>query len=331
MLLTALILATAVNPLQAGPIKLTHKFLKGEKDQYEVKSSLQEEIRQMGLETWLPQDLDINYKFTTEILDLQADGFAKMRYLRPNILEITGETAEKGPQTKTDKLDMNLLLTVSPINEIIDLKDESPKKKKPGGGEMLFTSAAARRQGSFVGQFVGEIQRLALFIGPLDSSMDFAPRLPLEDVKVGGTWQRTVGYQPQKLKGKEGKQAVQRLDYTYTYKGLVKSGEKMVYRVTADLNLDTDIGFFFNQMAETSAEESHLKSIPLKLKAAIDYDLDTATMRTVRAVALSEGGFEIVTTDTADPIVEMKLKGKTVMRLIGISGTGTTTARTARK
>src|SRR5688572_21932653 len=244
MLVSALVLSSMLG--QDKPVALSRVFAKGEKSQYEVQSSLQVESRQRGLETWMPEDLDIQYKFTAHVFEMGADGIAKVKYLRPTMTEIQGETYNSAPKTKVEKVNYDLLLTLSPINEILDMKDEAkkPAPKKKGG----WVVARATPVQDFIGRFISEIYRMSLFIGTLDSSMDFAPRLPFDEVKVGDTWKRTISYQPQKLKGKEGKQQVQRLDYTFTFKGLTQSQGKQVYRVTADTSLDTDIGAFFNQI-----------------------------------------------------------------------------------
>lgn len=336
MLLPALALSLAlISPQDAKPITLSRVFPKGEKLQYTVTSNLHIEAREYGLQTFLPDDLDMNYKFTTEVKELKNDGVAIVHYLRPTITQVDGETADAGSKTTVNKVNMNFDLTVSPINAILDMKDlNPPKPKKPGktddgggddGGQKLLARRAAGVQGPLGGmlnQFIGELYRLALNIGSMDSALDFSPKLPLDEVKVGDTWKKTVSYQPQTLKGKDGKLAVQRLDYTFTYKGPVTVNGKQFYRVSANLDLKSDIGAFMNQMMGMKPAESHLKSIPLALKQEIDYDLDMATKRTVSAKSKAEGGFSINITDTEEAIQEQKLTGTTDMKLVAV-GTAT--------
>ncbi len=307
-----------------APVSLARKFNANEKLAYSVKASLHVEQRQKGLDTWIPEDLDLSYGFTTEVKELKADGIAVVRYLRPTFTEVQGETFDAPPKTKVDKVNQTLLLTVSPINEILEVKDQTPKKKKTGdddGRLMLRSRSSAKQVGAdVVGQFISEIYRLALQVGSFDSAMDFAPRMSFDEVSVGDTWKKTVGYQPQKLKGKEGKQAVQRLDYTYTYKGLGDLNGKKVQRVDADLKLTTDLGDFVNQAYDLKPEDTGLKSIPLNVTVHIEFALDVNTKRTISAHADTSGGFSIlVTAFPDDPIIEQKIKGQTMLQLVGVS------------
>ncbi|HVL38823.1 MAG TPA: hypothetical protein VM328_05475 [Fimbriimonadaceae bacterium] len=330
MITSTLAAIALLMPVQdAKPISLERVFRKGEKAQYEVLSHLQVQSRQRGLDTWIPEDLDINYKFNYEVTALKADGIAEMRYFRPTMTEIAGETFDSPPKTKIEKVNMDLLLTVSPINEVIAMKDMTPPKKpapvkppasktppKKGGWASAMGTEAAQIN---IGSFVGELYRLSLFIGALDSAMDFSPRLPFEEVKPGDTWKRTVGYSPQRLKDKSGKSAVQRLDYEYTYVGVVESNKQKVHRVTAVLKLDTDAAEFVNQLLEMKPEQSGLKEIRLQLDAKIEYDLDLATKRTLRAIANSTGGMKVIVTRFPDdPIAEEKIVGRTSMRLLSL-------------
>jgi hypothetical protein len=311
--------AAVVLGLSLETVELERVFVKGEKSQYSVESVLNMESRQYGLNTFMPEDLDINYKFTTEVLALKTDGYCEMSYKRPTMTTIEGETAESPPKTKVDKVGIDLRLDVSPINEItkvVDLNPPKPPAKTPPKKDGLWMGPKGPAAVQ-LGQFTQEIFRLALFLGSLDSSLDFSPKLPFEPVKVGETWKRTVGYSPQALQGKEGKSAVQRLDYVFTYAGVQESGGKQVHRVTANLALDTDIGPFINQMMGTTPEQSGLKSMQLKLDATIDFDLDLKTRKTLKAVAQSKGGITVMITQLPNsPAEEVRLKGRTVMQLL---------------
>jgi hypothetical protein len=322
----------------AAPVTLSRVFTKGEKLEYSISSNLQVESRQYGLQTFMPSELDLNYKFSTEVKELKNDGVAIVHYTRPNMVQVDGETADRGPKTTVEKVDWNYDLTVSPINEVVEMKDLTPPKKKTppkksggdGDGVLFFVRGAAGQPPQVdLGQFIGEMYRLALNVGSMDSALDFSPKLPLDEVKVGDTWKKTVSYQPQKLKGKDGKQAVQRLDYTFTYKGLVTVNGKQFYRVNAALDLNTDLGAYVNQLLGMKPEESHLKAIPLTLKQSIDYDLDMATKRTVDAHSKAQGGFKISVTDVEEPVQEQKMTGSTEMRLIS-SGVATPIKPTAK-
>jgi hypothetical protein len=316
-------------PADTKAVTLNRVFPKNEKLQYAITSNLHIETRPYGLQTFMPEDFDLNYKFTTEVKEQKADGIALIHYSRPNMIQVEGETYNSPSKTSVEKVDYNFDVTVSPVNQILEMKDLNPPKKKDpkkkggdGDGTNLYAMATSGRQnplGSLLGQFIGEVYRLALNVGSLDSALDFSPKLPLDDVRVGDTWKTTVSYQPQKLKGKDGKQAVQRLDYTFTYKGVVTVNGKQFQRVNAALDLKTDLGDFVNQLLESKPAETGLKGIPLTLKQSIDYDLDMTTKRTMYARSKAEGGFQINITQISEPVQEQKLTGSTEMKLVSVT------------
>jgi len=271
------------------------------------------------LETWLPEDFDLNYDFTLFVEDLKADGIAVVHYQRPYITAIEGETADSPPKENKEKVNMDARLTISPINEVLEMKDLAAKPSKSGKDWMGNANASRSKQaGDVLGQFIQEVKVLSLFAGSIDSSLDLAPKTPFEQVKVGDSWKRTVGYQPQKLQGRGNKQAVQRLDYTFTYKGIVDSEGKKVHRVQGVLDLKTDLAEFLNQATETKSEDSVFKKIPLTLKSTIDFDLDLKTKHTVLVQAKSESGFGIFVAAYPDEaLLEETAKGRTTMKLVG--------------
>lgn len=322
MLITALIAGAMVGAPQDQEVSLLRVNKPGEKTTYEVKSHLLVESKQLGLNTWLPETLDFNYKFTTEVLTPKADGIVEMRYKRPTMTQIDGETFDTPAKTTVDKLNWEMILTLSPVNEIISMKDLTPKKKDPpktGGGKWVVApvGGGAPQLGAFIGPFLSEVYRLSLFIGSLDSALDFSPKLPIFESKPGATWKKTVGYQPQSLVSKDGKSVVQRLDYVYTYRGVMESNGVKVHRVDAELDLKTDLAKFLHDNTGLQASDTGLKSIDLNLKAKIEFDLDLNTRKTLRANANSEGGFAIFLTQRPNAAVqEERLKGRTTLRLV---------------
>jgi hypothetical protein len=306
-----------------APVSLGRVFVKNEKLAYDIKSSLHSEHRLRGLDTWIPEDLDLNYAFTTVVEQMKADGIAVMHYQRPVMHEIEGETFNSPPKDNVIDSKLDFRLSVSPINEILEMKDlaEKPAKSPKKSDDNVFRTSATKRQESMAGilsQFVSEMYRLSLFAGSFETSLDFAPRTPFDPVKVGETWKETVGYQPQKLKGKGNKQAVQRLDYTFTYKGIVDSEGKKVYRVEGTLDLKTDLGDFVNQLVGMKPEDTGLKKVPLTMKSTIEFDLDMKTRNTILAEATTDCGFGLYVTAYPDEAVqEDKVKAHTTMRLVG--------------
>lgn len=305
-------------PIQA-PTTLARKFVANEKLAYAITSHITAEQRQKGLETFIPADYDINYGFFFTVKALKNDGIALLTYQRPSMTEIEGETSTSAPKPKTEKSNKIYELTVSPVNELLEMNDVTPKKKTPPKKRVPanWLSPAPTAQAPIFGEYIGEMHRLALFIGGIDSGLDFAPKLPLEAVKVGDTWKRTVGYQPQKLKGKDGKVAVQRLDYTYTYLGPMNVDGKSILRVQAKLDFNTDLADFLRTLLEGSKLETNLKTMPLHMKATIDFDLDPKTRHTLSAAATSEGGFELYVKEDSEAYYEERFKGRTNLDLVG--------------
>ena len=311
--------ATQATKAGAAPVVLRRRFTPGETLSYAVRAAYTSEERGGELLTFVPSDVEQAYTFTLAVTKPKADGFVEATYRRPRLVFTIGDTVERGPVAKTIPLNQVVDLTLSPVNEITDVTDRSPKDKK-GGALLVARPAPAQAEGvilSVVSEFVQEIQRISFFLGSLQTSLDLAPRLPLEAVRPGDTWKSTVGYSPQKLKGQGAKMATQRLDYTYTYDGLVESRGKTVQRITAKLALKTDLAEFGKQIAEQyGAGDSIITKAPVTLEATIAYDLDPKTLHTLRAVANSKNSFGIYVKGLATPVQEERAEGTTTLRLV---------------
>lgn len=321
MVLTALCGLVISYQAAAKPVTLSRVFQAKQKFTYDVSSHLGLESRPRGMETFMPEDFDLNYTFTAQVAQMKPDGIAVIHYLRPTMTEVEGETWDSPPKTKVDKINWDFLLTVSPINQILETVDQK-KKAAPAKKPAKWTFGAARQKGGDpIAQFLGDLYRLSLFVGPVESSLDFSPKLPLTEVVPGDTWKQTVGYQPQKLKGKAG-MAVQRLDYTYTYKGRVNVNGKTYERVVASLNLVSDLADWAKQYMgdEDDSDGPKLTRLPLHVNANIEFNLDPKTFHTVSALATSEGGFEVYLSDAPrSAIYERKLHGRTSLQLRSIT------------
>lgn len=314
----ACLVSLAAPPLQGTPTLLSRAFTKGEKGKYEFHSAITFESRGGNLDTWIPQDQDVVYQYSYEVTDMKADGICVMRYKRPTLTEIEGETVDSKPKPRVYKVNYDLELNVSPTNEVLSVKDLTPKKpptKPPKANLLALFKAGGKGRQDIIGDFVNEVRRLALFAGgSLDSSLDFNPKLPYDEVKVGDTWKRTVGYSPQKQSGSN-KMAVQRMDYTYTYVGPVEVNGKKFQRVSAAISLKTDLAEFIHQTFDVKSSDTGLKAIPLNFNAKIDFDLDPKTFRTLKANGTSEGGFSIMLIDSPDKAVqEERFKGSVKLK-----------------
>lgn len=318
MLMSLLALSTIAAP-QAITLSRVNKA--GETQKYQVRSHLIIENKVIGSDTFVPEDLDIDYDFALAVSKEKADGFVDARYTRPTMTITEGENADRGSKKTIEKANWDLSLVLSPVNKIIDVKDNAPKKpeKKSGGLNVIGRIPGIKPvQESILTSFVGELQRLSLFIGSLESCMDFQPKLPIFEVTKGETWKETVSYAPQKLKSKNNKTVMQRMDYTYTYEGVVESAGVKVHRISAKLVINADMTQFLKDNVDSDVLGSlGLKEISYKLDANVNYDVDMKTMRTLKGVGESKGGFKIVVSQyPEDPIVEQRLTGKTTLKMI---------------
>ncbi|MGE4215514.1 MAG: hypothetical protein AB7F50_00490 [Fimbriimonadaceae bacterium] len=319
MMLATFLAATALTT-SAPHIELMRAFNAGETFNYEYKSHILSEQKWPGMAFFLPSEFSLDYKFSLAIQKLTHEGFAEAVYTRPVMRFTEGETAESPPKITTEQVDWKYQLTLSPVNEVTDVKDLNPKK---GGGKVsngLFATAPVGSGASqdFVSELIQELHGLAMFAGGLESSLDLSPKLPFEEVEQGDTWKRTVGFQPRKLKGSD-QHAMQRLDYTYTYDGKVMGDKTLVDRVVATLELETDAAPFILQSMGVKPEDSQLKNVTLKLQTRIVYDLDAKSLATLKADASSSGMFSIVVKGESEPVIEEKFTGTASLRLISRS------------
>src|SRR5436190_20956350 len=123
MVLPALLIVLAIKA-DAKPITLSRVFGPNQHYTYDIKSHLGLESRSKGLDTFIPEDFDMSYSFTADVQQMKADGIAVMHYQRPTMTEVQGETWNSPPKSKINKVNLNELLTVSPINEILESVDQ---------------------------------------------------------------------------------------------------------------------------------------------------------------------------------------------------------------
>ncbi len=309
--------AAIVGGAQSQPVDLYRQFNKGAKESYLVSAHLLTETAEIGVSP-IPEELDFIYRFSLNYTGVDEGGFAKVDYRRPTVTEITGETFSSPPIKNEVKVGWHFDLSLSPINEVTDLKDLT---KKDSSAEMraLRTAKTLNAYGMpmttaiQLGGFQQELYRLALFIGSMETALDFSPKLPLEPVVVGETWKKTVSYQPQALKGSKD-QAIQRLDLEYKYVGEAMFENKKVHRITAHVKLDTDAGTFINQMMGTTPSQSGLASFPLKIETNIVFDLDLVTKKTLNARAETKGGWSIKVAGVSEAVVTETIKGRASMK-----------------
>jgi hypothetical protein len=306
--------------VSSAPVQLTHGFVAGQKLAYQVLTHLTAERRFKGLDTWFPSDLDLNYNFSYTVTKLQPDGVAEVHYLRPTITEVIGETSDSPPRDVVEKVNFNELLTVSPINEILSQK----RVTQPEDFHRVDATIQSGLQSGWSGAaklltpYISEVHRLALFIGSVEDALDFSPKFPLNAVKPGDTWQKTVGYQPQKLGGASSKVALKRLDYTFTYVGPIQAEGKSFLRVEGKLSLSTDVAEYVKQIDPEQDVQTELVKAPLKFDSAIRFDLDPKTRDVIHAEGSTTGGYQLFTKSSGDTaLAEERFKGTASMELTG--------------
>lgn len=299
--LTSLLLATAV-ARQDAPVTLERKFTKGETRKYQVRSHLLLETSETGQPVALPEEVSFEYDFTTKVTDVQESGFATIEYNRPALVQIDGETFDRPPRSRNLLTKERIGLTISPINEISDVKELKAMTRMP---------IATAQQGL---PYATQLYQMAVMIGGPDSSIDFNPKLPFEPVSPGATWKKTVNYTPQNLKGdKSGKQAVQRVDMTYTYVGQ----QQGYIRVQGTLNLNTDVTRFVADSMGLAVAQSPVKGLQVKLKVTVDFDLDPKDLHTVKASAKSTGNYHLqIQRGDQSLQVDQKITGTNTMKLV---------------
>lgn len=311
LVLSSLIAGVAMQP--AAPIELQRKFVKGENLSYSFASMVTTEVKQPGVNTFLPRDYGFEYDFSVKVVSVDENGYGSLRYERPKTVFITGEFAEERESRVAEKGgSMKLDLKVSPINELIEIKDLTPK---PKGTKWLRGLAPQGATDAVGGQFLADIFRMSLMVGSLDSSLDFAPTLPVLPVAVGKTWKKTVSFQPQTT-GSGKQQTVQRLDYTYTYRGLKNRNNVPYQFVTAELSLDTDLGAFINQQMGARPEQTGIRALKTKFDQKIEFFLDRKTLRTVYAEVNSKGSTQLEVVGQAAPLEEQRFTGRSTLRLV---------------
>ena len=249
---------------------------------------------------------------------LDEDGNASMRYERGPTYQINTDpetlAAKKNKESDPFKID----LVLSPINHFIEIKEvKAPAKYSPKLNVMLQQQISPTDITQiFAGSYIMDLYRLSLFVGSLDSSFDFSPKLPEDPIKVGDTWLNTVSYQPQKT-GAGPQTMVQRLDMKYRYDGQKTVNNKKVERISATLSMDSELTSFINSQYGMSASESPIKGMRLTFKSDVTFDLEPKTFKTLRGQALSNGTVKLDWKGEEGTFAERKWTGESNFVLAG--------------
>ncbi len=297
---------------QTQPVELNRTYKVGDKYVYDFNSKVDIDERQYPSETFFPSSQKINYTFNLQTEALAPDGAANLKFKRTGINIRYSETFDEPPKAETVKTDELLLITFSRANQIIGLKDESPKKPESGGGLYAFGNGLIPSVSLVqipLGQFFGEFIRFAGFV----NFFDFGPNLPTKAVKIGDTWKETKGYSPKTIVAgaDAGKSLMGRIDYLYTYKGIVDKDGKKYELIEGKLVQDADIAPYVSSMMGVSAARSPLKEAKIKFDGTVNYYLDAKTLETVLITATSDGYCNLVLKELeGGPYFEIKFKSK---------------------
>lgn len=318
LVFASLLVAQGTPPASAPAASLLErKFTSGETLHYSVRSLLTVEERAQGLNTFLPRDYGFEYDYTMKVNSVDQDGNAQVAYNRPKTVYVEGEFAER-PERRTNQQGggFKLNLRISPINELIGVEEVKQPSRTSGRAlrYMAQEEPPPRITEALAGQFTSELMRIALMTGSLDNSMDFAPPLSFKPVRVGGSWKKTVGYTPQRL-GSGSEQGVRRLDFTYTYRGIVDSNGKKVHRIEGAVSQDSDIWPFLLQQYGLEKKDTPFESLILKFDSKLEFDLDLKTLHTVRARAESRGSTKLSLRAGNQAVEEMQFFGENQLTL----------------
>jgi hypothetical protein len=285
---------------KVAPKQLRRQLPIGLEEIYGYSALLTSERRdpRMNLDTYLPETQRLMYQFKLNVKEKKADDIVVLDYLRTGFKVAVEGGAEGEQYIPMDGGNLNFKITLSPTNAVLDLVDISPKKpeKKVKDENVMWlrrlqdggvVSGQALTQ-QVVGQFFQELQRMSLMIGSLDSSMDFAPKLPDEEVVPGDTWEETVSYQPQRARGTKST-TVQRLDMTYTYVGLVKVNGKPFEQIKGSVTMDANLKDYIDGAYGIPKAQSPFKSVNVKFQMNSVFNLDPKSLRTVYAEVRSNG------------------------------------------
>lgn len=304
-----LVAAAAISPLPQGKVDLQRVFKDGAKATYEFNSRIQVDFRMAPLETFIPETDGFTYTFTTSVEKVKPDGVADIRFKRPKIVLKMGEKFDSAPKDEVLLKDQNVLYTLSHRNQVLAVKDETPKPppKKDGGG--MFWRANFGASQDIIIAWISQLRQIAAFV----NFFDLGPILPNHPVAVGDTWKETVGYAPVTVASgaDKGKNINARIDYVYTFMGKTDLNGKQVYHIVGKVDQDTDAAPYIADILGVKMDRAPFKEIKLKINGSVNYYLDTANLQPLEIRATSDGEVDVIVPDyPSGPVYEEKFKSR---------------------
>jgi len=298
----------------AEPVTLERVFRQGETSTYDFTTRIMLDAREYPQETFFPVNDQVYYTFTLTTERLKPDGVADVRFKRNKVTIRYGERFDEPPKEEKVGRDESLLFTLSRTNQVLSLRDESPKPPPSGGGlrsAMLRNASPAAAEMAFdiIDDWITQMHQLAGFV----NFFDLGPILPAHPVEPGGTWKETVGYAPVTVAegADKGRTLNARIDYVYTFMGEANHGGRAVYHIQGTYKQDTDAAKYIEDLLNEARMASPFKEIRLQMEGKVDYYLDKSTCAVIRINAEANGYFGLTVNELPDaPVMEEKIKSR---------------------
>lgn len=309
-MMMAAVMALALSP--AEPVTLERVFRQGETLTFDFSTRINLDVRDYPLETFIPVNDRVLYTFTLTTERLKPDGVADVRFKRNKVTIRYGERFDEPPKEEKVGRDENFLFTLSRTNQVLSLRDESPKPPPSGGGlrsAMLryASPAAAEMAFDIIDDWITQMHQLAGFV----NFFDLGPILPAHPVEPGETWKETIGYAPVTVAegADKGRTLNARIDYVYTFMGEANYQGRPVYHIQGTYKHDTDAAKYIEDLLKEARMASPYKEIRLRMEGKVDYYLEKTTCAVIRINAEAEGYFGLTVNQMPDaPVMEEKIK-----------------------
>ncbi|MGI8923125.1 MAG: hypothetical protein ACR2HJ_03635 [Fimbriimonadales bacterium] len=308
---TLILAAAALANPQGQKIDLNRLFIGGEKAIYEFNSRISVDSRMVPLQTFIPETDSFTYTFTTLVEQMKPDGVADLRFRRPKIVLNMGETFDSPPKSLPLQKDENYLFTISRKNQMLAVKDFTPRKKeKDGSAAVALRSRTEAGAGQIdIGAWIGQLRQIGAFV----NFFDLGPILPNEPVAVGDIWKDTIGYVPATVSAgaDKGKSINARIDYLMTFMGATNLNGRAVWHIQGKISQDSDAAPYIAQLLNVKLERAPFKEIKLKIDGLVDYYLDHKTLHPLQIKATSEGSVDVTVSDySGGPVYEERFKSR---------------------
>jgi hypothetical protein len=298
-------------------VDLVRVFKATDKATFDFVSRMQLDSRQYPVETFIPETDTFLSTFTVQVEKMKPDGVADVRFKRPKLTLRLGETFSSAPKDMVLAKDQNILFTLSRRNQILGVKDETPKPKtdkkpkdEPPPLRSLNGTGLPLNQLD-IGGWMSQLHQLAGFV----NFFDLGPILPNHPVAVGESWKETVGYAPTTVSAgaDKGKNINARIDYVMTFRGKDTYNGKPVWKIEGLIKHETDAAPYIADMMGIKLERAPFKEIKLKMDGGVTYFLDISTLEPVRVEATSVGEASITVLEIAGPVYEEKFKSRATL------------------